>query len=295
MAASAISMAKVPKVSIHFQKPGFTPTTPEELERLEPLYAAGGTRIKNFSPTVAVKYGSRLEVKEATTMIFIAEHTSIPVPKVHAVYTYGPFDRPDFDAVDEYDTYIFMDYIDGETLEKAWENLDGQTKSSIMADLKHCLEELRSLQGGTYVGSLEYGPVMDQIVEWHNINQDLKLTGSTGPFTSVKDFHDTVIDAYCKIRKGHVRPYITGMLNTREYGIVFTHADLRPPNIMIKDGHIVGIIDWEMSGWYPEWWEFAKAFLIWKFPNDWGTYLLEIMKPYYLEAEAHAQLMQMLL
>ncbi|KAF3903901.1 hypothetical protein ABW20_dc0110080 [Dactylellina cionopaga] len=282
----ASAMVKVPKVSIHIQRPGFTPTTPEELEKLEPFFHRGGVRITKISPTVAVKYGSGVAVKEATTMDFIAEHTSIPVPKVHAVYTFGPFDRPEFDAVDEYDTYIFMDYINGETLEKEWENQDSQNKSSIMADIKRCLEELRSLQGGAYVGSLENGPVMDQILDYQP---------NKGPFASVKEFHDTVIDAYCKIRKGHVRPYITGMMNTREYGIVFTHADLRPANIMIQDGHVVAIVDWEMSGWYPEWWEFAKAFFLWRFPNDWGTYLLEIMKPYYCEAEAHGRLMEMLL
>ncbi|KAK6336334.1 hypothetical protein TWF696_001895 [Orbilia brochopaga] len=159
-------MAKVPKVSVYIQKPGFTPPTPEELEKLEPFFHRGGCKITKISPTVAVKYGCGVDVKEAITMEFIAEHTSIPVPKVHAVYTYGPFDRPEFDIVDEYDTYIFMDYIDGETLEKDWENQDSQAKSSIMADLKRCLEELRGLQGGTYVGSLENGPVLDQILDY---------------------------------------------------------------------------------------------------------------------------------
>lgn len=39
--------------------------------------------------------------------------------------------------------------------------------------------------------------------------------------------------------------------------IVLTHGDLRLQNIMDKDGFISGIIDWEFSGWYPDYWEFS--------------------------------------
>jgi hypothetical protein len=51
--------------------------------------------------------------------------------------------------------------------------------------------------------------------------------------------------------------------NTR----VFTHVDFRRDSIMIKNDHVTGIIDWEVSGWYPEHWEFVKAFYI----CDWAT------------------------
>ncbi|KAJ5106539.1 Major facilitator superfamily domain general substrate transporter [Penicillium angulare] len=33
-------------------------------------------------------------------------------------------------------------------------------------------------------------------------------------------------------------------------------------HIIVRNGSIAAIIDWELSGWYPEYWEFAKAFLI---------------------------------
>jgi thiamine kinase-like enzyme len=44
--------------------------------------------------------------------------------------------------------------------------------------------------------------------------------------------------------------------------IVFTHADLHPSNIIINQDHpskILALIDWEQSGWYPDYWEFCKA------------------------------------
>jgi aminoglycoside phosphotransferase (APT) family kinase protein len=56
---------------------------------------------------------------------------------------------------------------------------------------------------------------------------------------------------------------MTEMLNSHKHSIMFTHGDFRPANIIVKDGHIAGTIDWELAGWYPKHWEFVKAFFIW--------------------------------
>ncbi|KZV62752.1 kinase-like protein [Peniophora sp. CONT] len=37
--------------------------------------------------------------------------------------------------------------------------------------------------------------------------------------------------------------------------IRFVHPDLRTYNILVKDGHLTGIIDWEDAGWYPSAWQ----------------------------------------
>lgn len=39
----------------------------------------------------------------------------------------------------------------------------------------------------------------------------------------------------------------------------FTHGDLTSVNIMVKDGNLAGILDWESSGYFPVWWEFTCA------------------------------------
>jgi thiamine kinase-like enzyme len=44
--------------------------------------------------------------------------------------------------------------------------------------------------------------------------------------------------------------------------IVFMHGDLRPANIIVtttSPNKIVAILDWEQSGWYPDYWEYCKA------------------------------------
>ncbi len=42
------------------------------------------------------------------------------------------------------------------------------------------------------------------------------------------------------------------------HDIVFTHGDLWDHNIMVDQGHINGIVDWECAGWLPEYWEYTS-------------------------------------
>lgn len=52
----------------------------------------------------------------------------------------------------------------------------------------------------------------------------------------------------------------------RSEKIVLTHNNLTPSNIIVRDGMVVGILDWEMCGFYPDYWEFVKAYLF----ADWN-------------------------
>lgn len=66
---------------------------------------------------------------------------------------------------------------------------------------------------------------------------------------------------------------------------VFTHSDLRPANIRVveRDGKwvISSIIDWEFSGFYPDYWESLKITNTmgqWE-DSDWFHYLPESLSP----------------
>lgn len=50
---------------------------------------------------------------------------------------------------------------------------------------------------------------------------------------------------------------------------------------MLKYGEAVAILDWERSGWYPEYREFAKALLIWGWQSDWTDHLMQVLQPYH--------------
>lgn len=59
-----------------------------------------------------------------------------------------------------------------------------------------------------------------------------------------------------------IGPYIRGMIDAHKNGIIFAHGDLRPHNTIVKDSRVTAIMGWEMAGWYPDYWKFAKAFCI---------------------------------
>ncbi|KAI1129807.1 kinase-like domain-containing protein [Nemania abortiva] len=39
----------------------------------------------------------------------------------------------------------------------------------------------------------------------------------------------------------------------------YSHSDLHEGNIMVKDGQFVGLIDWELAGFYPVWWDYVNS------------------------------------
>ncbi|ESK97396.1 phosphotransferase enzyme family protein [Moniliophthora roreri MCA 2997] len=71
------------------------------------------------------------------------------------------------------------------------------------------------------------------------------------------------------------------------YSIVLTHGDLHPRKVMVTDTSegrliITGIIDWEMAGFYPEYWEALKARNTRdiKDMNYWWDYLPSVISGY---------------
>ncbi|KAF2280389.1 phosphotransferase enzyme family protein [Westerdykella ornata] len=282
------SMPADPKINVLYVAPGHDIISPEQVEasKLKVITVGAGTQLAKISPSMLVKYGSHASLIEAKTMSFVRERTSIPVPRLYAAYAYGPLDRDVDDFGSVYDTYIFMEFIEGEDLEKSWGRYNTIEKQQLSVDLKKYLAELRSIPPANYIGSVNGGPVTDIILEWS--------TTSRGPFNSEEDFNATIADTFVAKSKGHVGPYIRGMLDSHKHSIVFTHGDLRPANIIVKDGRVAAIIDWEMAGWYPEYWEFAKAFYLEAFSTDWANHLLDILTPYHCEELMHSKLMSVL-
>ncbi|EMD31209.1 hypothetical protein CERSUDRAFT_60327, partial [Gelatoporia subvermispora B] len=77
------------------------------------------------------------------------------------------------------------------------------------------------------------------------------------------------------------------MLSLMPHAIVFTHGDLWHHNIMIHNGHISGIIDWEWSGWFPEYWEFTSI-MRWT-RASWSRFL-STLPQYHYDAELESEI-----
>jgi hypothetical protein len=171
-----------PELTIHYQRPGFEIIGPDEVENRQEKIGVG---VYKISPTIAVKHGYvKPKLREAWNMLFIEQNTTIPIPKVHAVYTYpteGKLWWQPGETVTHYDkVYIFMDLVPGLTAEHAWETWDEATVLNVQNELKEYIRQLRALPGGDYIGTLNHGPVTDCMLRYDT--DDLgEMRGSSSP------------------------------------------------------------------------------------------------------------------
>lgn len=202
-----------------------------------------------LSRHMVVKTGSDVRLDEAATMRFIAEKTNIPVPTVLSAF------------VRKGTAYIVMERIQGQELAKLWHHISDQTRASLLDELRQYFDELRALQPPTTfaVGSCTGGSLQD--FRQSRAPPPVRF----GPFRTIQDFHSWLRDGLKQGEAANMEPADSDDVNemiARQDGSwpppVFTHGDLNPSNILVRDDKIVGIIDWEMAGWYPHYWEYTS-------------------------------------
>ncbi|KAI1120107.1 kinase-like domain-containing protein [Nemania abortiva] len=196
-----------------------------------------------------VKTGRRVHLTEAATMRYLAEKTTIPLPKVYCSFLHKNM------------AYVVMERVQGEHLATAWENLSEKSREDVYAQLRSIFQELHSLTPppGTGVESCVGGSLFDSRIP----RGDPRF----GPFKTIQDFHywlrhDFELDAL-KDREKDQDWHDTADMIRQQDGPwpppKFAHGDINPSNILVRDGKVVSIIDWEFSGWYPHYWEYASA------------------------------------
>jgi len=163
-------------------------------------------------------------------MQFVSQHTSIPVPRVICSFTHKGR------------TYIVMERIRGDMIGRGWVFRTAESKAKILFQLKEMVAEMRKIppppnlavsnvDGGMLYDGRIYGPMQ------------------FGPFKSTQDFHRYLrggleakpdnLDDLSKLIAWQDRPWSA---------TVFTHGDLSSLNVFACGDEIVGIIDWETSG-----------------------------------------------
>lgn len=157
-----------PQINVVLSAPDFLAPDPDSVNDTatneNTIFNWGGVKIVKLSPGVVVKFDPHVTATEAKSMVFVSEKTMVPVPKVFACYSYGPIERDVEDYGSLFDTYIFMSYVEGQMLDTVWESYNEITKRCIADQLKQCFRDLRSISGGTYLGSINRGPVTDPIL-----------------------------------------------------------------------------------------------------------------------------------
>ncbi|OBS23315.1 hypothetical protein FPOA_03864 [Fusarium poae] len=205
---------------------------------------------------LVVKYGTEVTAAELEAQRFVHEQLQgqVPVPEVFAW------------AEDAGQGFIYMDLIEGDTLQSRFKNMDLTERDDVCAELRSMVNAWRGLTQDDpepYVGGHKKLPLHDYYVA-----QKPERVGPYLGADAVREFH-----AACRIDIEENVP------------LYFTQSDLCPPNILISRGNnpkVVGILDFGQAGWLPSYWEYAKTTRSGILEEDFNEELQEEWREVYL-------------
>ncbi|KAM5432816.1 hypothetical protein MferCBS31731_007342 [Microsporum ferrugineum] len=233
---------------------------------------ARGVVVKCSDDIVAKLIMGNDEYTEYTILQYLERWMpDIPAPRPHGLIAFAPF------------RVVFMSYVPGMTLTKAWPNLTHEDKLSIQRQLDAIFRRLRTIRqdDGHPLGGISGEGVKDMNVNECSTFKDITTAAAFSDLQfSVRHYGS---NSYIKLLRSLLRHD-----NSSMYGSVFSHGDLRTDNIMVKrdpdnkDHYVVsGIIDWEEGGFYPEYYEctaLSRCLSVID-ENDWYNYLPECISP----------------
>ncbi|KAJ5972384.1 uncharacterized protein N7479_002302 [Penicillium vulpinum] len=210
---------------------------------------------------LCVKYESYIHLSEVSTMRFIAQHTSIPVPKVLCAFTHSGR------------TYIVMERIKGDIIGSGWVERSENSKAKLLSQLTERVCEMRKLQPpeGTRVASVDGGSLFDCRVPGPSLR--------FGPFDNLQDFHRHLRMGIEFDSRLGPEPQELIKQQSKSWPLVFTHGDLSSLNILVRGDDVVGIIDWGTAGWYPSYWEYTTAYQVNPQKSFWVNEVDKFLQP----------------
>ncbi|OBT60385.1 hypothetical protein VE03_10145 [Pseudogymnoascus sp. 23342-1-I1] len=274
--------------SAFFTKGNAQLPTPAEVRRVAGAEYGRGRPPPVLFPSLGliVKYGTEISIAEGQCLWEIRHTLSyVPVPEVYGW------------CQDNAEVFIYMELVDGVTLEEAWPDLDVEEKLDICNQLRPMLQDLRGLQqdpsdkfiGMSFQTSLPV--LLSNIAQIGSINRQplrdilFDFSQPAGPFqdpTSFYDWFSQLGGPKPYDPKAPMHPMRAGLPN--ESSIVFTHSDLHRSNIIVTKldsgtPRILAIVDWHQSGWYPASWEFFKTRYTCRGQDKWeDEYIFEFLQ-----------------
>ena len=186
-------------------------------------------------------------------MQFIAQRTSIPVPKVYCAFKCKGL------------TYIVMERVDGQMICQGWSLRSKESREHLLAQLKGMISEMRRISSpkNNGVSNVVGDSLYDQ-----RLPKPPQDSLRFGPFDNVGDFH-LYLRRGIEENPAHI-PEVSKLIELHRgtWPVCFTHGDLSSFNILVKGEDIVGIVDWETAGWYPSYWEYTSACYV----NPWNEF-----------------------
>ncbi|XP_014552968.1 hypothetical protein COCVIDRAFT_108860 [Bipolaris victoriae FI3] len=251
--------------------------TPEYLLSLFPKSHQSNT-MKFEDLGLVVKFGQRITTTEAINLWAVRRifQEAVPVPEVYGWRVLEKEGRGRY-------VFIYMQLVQGPTLLERWPELSCADKRAICTDLRAMISSLRTLRDSEsqkIIGTICHGAGEDICV---------KEIPSVRPFPSRAEFHDWLSWSWrqCAPDPQSIPDPWRDCLPD-DGPITFTHGDLHRGNIIVSatsPAKVVAIIDWQLSGWYPDYWEYCKALFTAEWGKEWWDYIHQFLDSYPPEFE----------
>ena len=234
----------------------------ELLEKGDWIHQLWGKAVVKITPHIIVKICKAEGKTNLMNLAHVRAYNSIckvPVPEPLGLLQ------------DQRRFYSFMTYVPGVMLEKIWKGLSSTQKGNVRCQLNPLLSGLRRIPLPSKGGLLGAG---DPLCCRDSRRWTRK---SDGPVKNAQEFNDFLLGEHL------TDPAVVELVRPlfkADYRVVMTHGDLHPRNILVDDKdnlNIVGVIDWDAGGGYPEYWEYVKALktAFYGEAPDWHQYLPE--------------------
>lgn len=176
---------------------------------------------------------------EASNIRFLKEKTSIPVPIIVE------------DWEEDHNRYFMLTKrIHGESLDAAWPTLSTADRERVAKQTAECLLQLRKLHS-PQMQSVDGQPIYSAFLFPNGYGLP------HGPLSSDDELWREMAKSLETVPEKARQRLRERMPSASPY--TYTHGDLTSVNIIVKEGNLVGILDWEASGYFPVWWEFTCA------------------------------------
>ena len=233
---------------------------------------------------VVVKSGGSIKEWEGQALIYLEKYVpDVPAPRLYAMY------------YDSEQLFLVMQRMPGERLDRLWPSLTDGEKTTVSEQLRRVFDCLRQAEcpEPKFFGGLDGGAVHHYLFYSQKGDQEF-----LGPFRDEAAFVKGLTDNFRVLRERNGHPLFKVQFYERHLGQVLrghrpvlTHGNLSKRNIVVaeKRSHSlnegersfdVALVDWEMAGWLPDYWEYFCASLSFNYlgwEDDWcwrtGQYL----------------------
>ncbi|EAQ91892.1 hypothetical protein CHGG_00127 [Chaetomium globosum CBS 148.51] len=188
-------------------------------------------------------------INEHAALQLVRRHTNLPVPRALDLVSNST------------EIYLLTTRIPGHKVGLCLDSMSDQATRMLVDELRGHLAALRDIpMPGDWqyvIANAAGGPCFDYRI--YAAQPGDGTTWVVGPFLSENDFNQA-------LRCGA----IPEVVHRSGHRMAFTHGDLNMRNVLVDEyGRLSGVVDWENAGWFPEYWDYTKAFFVTKYNQRW--------------------------